>query len=340
MKVKILLGFVAGVALTSGVFYVASRKHAAIPVRAPAEVMQTAPAASAVPAAPVEAAVTVPEQTKPAAEPEQAKATPERPKSKVSETKPSAVIAKRPAPKRPVVEMAKIQPPPQPVSDPEPQSEPVQHPAEVTAAPAPSPAVVEPAPEPVETPAPAPPEPPPAAPEPHSVTLAAGTLLTVRLGQTISSEQNVSGDSFIGTLDQPLVIDGFIIAERGSRVQGRVVDADRAGRVKGVARISLELTRFHTSDGQDVHIQTQAFEKQGSKSTGEDAAKVGAGAAIGAIIGAIAGGGRGAGIGAWVGGAAGAGTVMATRGKPAMIPVETRLSFRVMEPVTITEQLQ
>jgi hypothetical protein len=31
---------------------------------------------------------------------------------------------------------------------------------------------------------------------------------------------------------------------------------------------------------------------------------------------------------------------MATRGKPAVLPVETRLSFRLREPVTVTEQLR
>ena len=64
----------------------------------------------------------------------------------------------------------------------------------------------------------------------------------------------------------------------------------------------------------------------------QDAAKVGAGAALGAIIGAIAGGGKGAAIGAGVGGGAGAGDVMATRGKPAALPSETRVTFRLQRP--------
>jgi hypothetical protein len=51
------------------------------------------------------------------------------------------------------------------------------------------------------------------------------------------------------------------------------------------------------------------------------------------------GGGKGAGIGAGAGGAAGAGDVLLTRGKPAEIPVETRVSFRVQDSVTITERL-
>jgi len=175
---------------------------------------------------------------------------------------------------------------------------------------------------------------------PHSVTIPAGTLLSVRLGETLASDRNHPGDAFSATLDQPLVIDGFVIAERGARVQGKVLEAQEAGRVKGVSSLSVHLTRLHTSDGQDVNLQTASFHKEGPASHGEDAKKIGAGAAIGAVIGAIAGGGKGAAIGAGVGGAAGTGTVMATRGKAAELPVETRLSFRVEQPVTITERLK
>jgi hypothetical protein len=72
----------------------------------------------------------------------------------------------------------------------------------------------------------------------------------------------------------------------------------------------------------------------------DDAKKVGAGAALGAVIGAIAGGGKGAAIGAGVGGGAGAGAVMATRGAAAALPSETRLTFRLNAPVTLTEKLR
>jgi hypothetical protein len=66
---------------------------------------------------------------------------------------------------------------------------------------------------------------------------------------------------------------------------------------------------------------------------------VGAGTVLGAAIGAAAGGGKGAAIGAGAGAAAGAAGVMLTRGKAAEIPVETRLSFRIANPITITERL-
>lgn len=133
-------------------------------------------------------------------------------------------------------------------------------------------------------------------------------------------------------------MDGFVIAERGARVEGRVTEAGEAGRVRGLAHLTIELTRIHTSDGQRVAIRTAQFTKQGPESKGEDAAKVGVGAVLGTVIGAAAGGGKGAAIGAAAGGAAGAGTVAATRGKPVVLSTETRLDFRLVQPVTITEQ--
>jgi hypothetical protein len=196
---------------------------------------------------------------------------------------------------------------------------------------------VQPAPQPVAESAPARVE-PPAPPPPARVTVPAGTLLPVRLIEAVSSDRNHSGDTFTATLDEPLVVDGFVIAEKGARVEGRIIETQQAGRVKGLSSIGLELTRLNTADGQHVEISTASFTKTGPQSRGEDAAKIGGAAAIGAAIGAIAGGGKGAAIGAGVGGAAGTGGVMATRGKPAVLPSETKISFRLNNPVTITER--
>jgi hypothetical protein len=164
-------------------------------------------------------------------------------------------------------------------------------------------------------------------------------MLPVRIGEALSSARNQPGDTFLATLTQPLVIDGWVISERGARVEGRVIDATPAGRVKGVSHLGISIVRLATADGQNIRIRTEQYVKDGPASTGTDAAKIGGGAALGAIIGAIVGGGKGAGIGAGAGGAAGAGDVLLTRGKPAEIPVEARVSFRVQDAVTITERL-
>jgi hypothetical protein len=163
--------------------------------------------------------------------------------------------------------------------------------------------------------------------------------LPVRLGESLSSEHNQTGDTFTATLDAPLSAGGFVIAEKGARVEGRVVEAQKSG-VKVKATLALELTKLNTSDGQHVDIKTETLRKQAeTMATGDQVGIVAAAAGIGAIIGALAGGGKGAAIGAGAGGAAGGGGVVATRNKSVSLPTETKVSFRLSGPVTITERL-
>jgi len=257
--------------------------------------------------------------------------------------KPSPVAKKEAAPRPRLARSAS------PASNPEPVAV-AQYAAPIPPVPA-APDVLAPVPEPPqETPAPAvaparptpenatPAATPTAPPSPNQVTLKAGMLMPVRLVDGLSSERNNPGDIFTATLDKELAVDGFVIAERGARVEGRVAASDRGGKVKGVATLTVQLTRLDTSDGQAVAIETDGFEKRAEPSHGEDAAKIGAGAVVGAAIGALAGGGKGAAIGAGVGGGAGASDVLLTRGKPATLPSETRISFRLHAPVTITER--
>jgi hypothetical protein len=183
----------------------------------------------------------------------------------------------------------------------------------------------------------APPAPP--APEPHVVTLPAGTVLSIRLGETLSTDHNYTGDTFRGTLLAPVIMDGFIIADKGSKILGRVVSAQSAGHMAGVSGLTLALSEIHTTDGQRVQVQTNVYERRGNSNVGQETAKIAGGAALGAIIGAVAGGGKGAAIGAGAGGAAGTGAVLFTHGKPAIVENETPLTFRLANPVTITEKL-
>ena len=197
-------------------------------------------------------------------------------------------------------------------------------------------AVALPAPEPELAPEPRPEL--PKARAPQHLTIPAGTLVVIRTQNTLSTDRNFNGDTFAATLDQPLVVDGFVIAERGAEVEGRIVRSEKAGRVEGLSDLSIELVRLRTSDGQRLSIATEPHEVRGPRTRGSDAKKVGIGAGLGAIIGAIAGGGRGAAVGAGAGGAAGGGVVLATRGEPAVIPSESRLTFHLRTPVEVTER--
>lgn len=317
MNPKTLIAFALGVFVASGVAFLASRPEA--PQKQPVEVAQAVK--EPVAQAPEPEPVRIP----PASVPEPVTA----PKPRAA-AKPTPVVTPAPAPAPSVIATAKPNKEPEKAPEPAPTSNapiflpppppPADLPAKVEPAPAPKPAVKEP-------------------PKPNSVTIPAGTMINARIMEPLSSERNQAGDSFQATLDQAVVIDGFVIAERGAKLDGRVTEVDRSGKVKGLARLVLEITKLHTSDGQVVQVQTGAFERKAESSTKSDAMKVGIGAAIGAAIGGIAGGGKGAATGAGVGGAAGAGQVLLTRGKAAEIKVETRIPFRLQEPLTLTEKL-
>ncbi len=193
--------------------------------------------------------------------------------------------------------------------------------------------------QPTSAPVPTSPEPEPEPRQPRTVTLPANMPIVVRLVDALSTDTNYPGDTFYAALDEEIMLDGLLVARKGANVEGRVLESQRAGRVKGVSMLSLELVRLSTADGQTVEVVTTRAKEQGPQSQKSDAKKVGLGAAIGAAIGAIAGGGKGAAIGAGAGAGAGAGTVLTTRGKPVKLPSETRLEFQLMDPVQVVEAL-
>ncbi|MBV9404254.1 MAG: hypothetical protein JO211_02850 [Acidobacteriaceae bacterium] len=334
--VKVVAAFVAGVVVALG--------SALIYVRA-SDIAQSAPAVDATVAPPRSAPPQLPDTTQDVTDPPSPAAVDDTTAPSESEParapKPHHVAPvfrdtvitphRSPAPSRPPLELARnttpAEQPPAPVSDPPPVS---------TDAPPDSGQLQQQTTSAPEAPIAPPPVP---APQPHVVTLDSGTPVAIRLAETLSTDHNYTGDTFRATLESPIIRDGFIIADKGSKVLGRIVNAERAGRVEGLANMTLAVTEINTTDGQRIHIESTTYAKKGPASTGEDAAKIAGGAALGAIIGAVAGGGKGAAIGAGVGGAAGTGAVMVTRGKPAVFPVETRLTFRLAVPVTITEKL-
>ena len=177
----------------------------------------------------------------------------------------------------------------------------------------------------------------PAAPPPRTATLAAGTVLKARTTTTLSTKLHKTGDTFVATLEEPLTQGGWVIAPKGSTVEGRIVESDPGGRVKGVASLAIALTRLKTTDGQTVAISTGNVAVEAKSTQAKDATKVAIGTGIGAAIGAIAGGGKGAGIGAATGAGAGTAVVLGTRGDAAEIGSETVLNFALSAPVTITE---
>jgi hypothetical protein len=163
--------------------------------------------------------------------------------------------------------------------------------------------------------------------------LNAGDVLTVRTTRELSTKTANTGDAFSAVLEEPIGVEGWVVAGPGAKIDGRVVEVDKGGRVKGKASLTIELTSLTLADGRKVEIVTSPISTEAAANKGKDAKKIGIGAGAGAAVGAIAGGGTGAAIGAIVGG--GAGAVM--RGDAAVIPAETLIGFELRSPVTIQE---
>jgi hypothetical protein len=170
---------------------------------------------------------------------------------------------------------------------------------------------------------------------PPVLTMPAGTFLTVRVNQLLSSDRNQAGDGFSATLVKPLVVNGVVVAEPGQTLGGHVVEAVKAGRVEGVARLGVQITDLNIVDGQQLPIQSSLVSRTGPTTVGRDAAAIGGTTALGAIIGAAAGWGKGAAIGAGAGAAVGIIGVLVTRGAPSVLYPEQILTFRVEAPLTI-----
>ncbi len=171
---------------------------------------------------------------------------------------------------------------------------------------------------------------------PDTLTLSSGAILQVRTTGWLSSDRNKAGDQVIMTLAQPLVVNGLVVARRGQTVIGTVVNAERAGRVKGVSKLGLGLTQLTLVDGQLLDVKSTLINASGGTSNGRDAAAIVGTTGLGAGIGAAAAGGPGAAIGAGAGFVASVAGVLITRGRPTIIPPESSLTFRLETPITVS----
>jgi len=177
------------------------------------------------------------------------------------------------------------------------------------------------------------PEPTPE-PTPEPIVLAAGTVLPVRLDQTITTKTAQPEDRVVAVLDQDVSVGGKVVLPAGSEVLGSVVTALRSGRVKGRAQLVVSFDQIRAGR-RTYDASLTGFDVTAGSSKGKDAKIAGGAAAAGAIIGAIADGGSGAGKGALIGGAAGGAAVLATRGKEVELPAGSRYQLKLTKPLRI-----
>ena len=117
---------------------------------------------------------------------------------------------------------------------------------------------------------------------PSTTKLPEGTPIPIRLQKALSSASSHAGDTFSATIDEPVVIDGQTLVDRGTPATGRVLEAkpfvsSRGSSLEpGYLRIVLVSVNL---GGRPVMIETSSiFAKGGSRDERTPAAGAASGA--------------------------------------------------------------
>ena len=181
--------------------------------------------------------------------------------------------------------------------------------------------------------------PPPTAPPPSpkaapaAVLVPEGTILTVRVTESIDVDVARAGSTFKSIVDDPVMVNGRPVIPRGSSALLQAVQVQQSGTMKGSDKITLKASSV-SFGGRAYPMATSYVEAKGGGEGKKTARKIGGGVGLGAVIGGVAGGGDGAAVGALVGGLTGA--AVASAGEEHLkVPAETRLQFRLTAALRI-----
>jgi len=168
----------------------------------------------------------------------------------------------------------------------------------------------------------------------QEVTIPAGTVIPVRMIDSISSDYNWPGQEFRGSLSSPVVVHNRIVLPKGATAYVKLVDVDTAGRVKGRSHLMLQLNRVVAPSGTYV-VHSGVVSFSGSSQGKKTAKSAGIGALVGGGVGALFGGGKGAAIGAGLGAGTGVATRAVKEPHPVRIGSESLVNFRLTAPVRV-----
>jgi BON domain len=166
------------------------------------------------------------------------------------------------------------------------------------------------------------------------VTIPAGTLLQIRLSETLDVAKLQDGAAFQATAASDVFEGNVLAIPRGAVLQGTVVSVKKPGALGGSGELQLQITSVNLG-GKAYPVATDLWSNKGPNKAGYTAGNTVGGAALGAIIGGIIGRGPGAAVGAVAGGGAGLAASAGTNGPRIYLPAETLLNFHLTNPVTV-----
>jgi hypothetical protein len=179
-------------------------------------------------------------------------------------------------------------------------------------------------------------------------TLREGTLLKVKIGETLATGTTVAGSRFSGTVTEAIERNGRVIIPVGSTLEGRVTEVRGGRRISGAAMMHLETSDVTLPDGTHYIVHAQLVDtgkgefnvdNEGTLKRKDHAketlAIVGGVTGAGAATGALIGGGVGAVVGAGIG--AGVSTyIWLKQDRQATLPKDELLVFSLTTPMILT----
>lgn len=166
-------------------------------------------------------------------------------------------------------------------------------------------------------------------------TIAAASVIGIRMDTTVSSETARVEDRVTARVTRDVKVEGRTVIPAGARLDGTVTAVDRGGKIRNRARIGVRFDTLVLGDTDRLPIQTETIFRDGEAPSNEASSKIGASAVVGSILGAVLGGRKGAAIGGAAGAAGGTAAVMAGDRNEATIPSGTPLTVRLTSAVSV-----
>jgi hypothetical protein len=170
-------------------------------------------------------------------------------------------------------------------------------------------------------------------PQHEGVTVPAGTSFKVAVSTGITSATAMPGDSWTGSVKDPVIVGDRVVIPAGAMVHGVVSGAKAAE--KGSRAVLVLSVRSVEVDGKTHSLSANADSMIAGSTRARNVGAVAGGAGAGALIGKAIGGGKGALIGGLIGAGAATGAVAASKGYQVEVKEGAEVTFNVNEAVVM-----
>ena len=169
---------------------------------------------------------------------------------------------------------------------------------------------------------------------PSAYVVPAGTVITVRMNDGMSSKVSSVGDTFVTTVVDPVVIRDIVVLPENDRISGSVDRVEPAAAGKD-GDLEIAFGTLYGPGWKREIVGESVEESSAESSTPFRILSVIGSAAAGALLGSLSSSRNGALIGTGVGTGIGTGVALLTKGNEAEIRADKEFRIRLIKDVTL-----